>query len=348
MSDFPSQPEQLTAEWLGQSLGYKVNEFIAEPLGEGVGVIGLVTRVNMKTDQGIKTIIAKFPAAAAENRAVADLYSMYEREYLFYTQIAPDVPVHAPACYHAEFNGDNNDFVLLLEDLQGYRLGDQVLGCDVEEAELIVRALGAFHRSTWKPDRFKETGTHNTEAQIQGMTTGFEMGWPVVKAQFPEIVTEDIFHKANIAGGMHTKVGSLVNSICEPPLCIAHGDLRLDNVFFGENEIALVDFQATCKSAPEHDLAYFVTQSLKTDVRNARDWVAIYHQELTATGLEYSLDDCRERYRHCALYFLCYAVVICSALDLGNDRGRKMAETLLGNSLESILELDAFDLLETL
>jgi hypothetical protein len=38
-------------------------------------------------------------------------------------------------------------------------------------------------------------------------------------------------------------------------------------------------------------------------------------------------------------------VVICSALDLANERGRALGETLLGNSLRAIEELDAFDLL---
>jgi hypothetical protein len=38
-------------------------------------------------------------------------------------------------------------------------------------------------------------------------------------------------------------------------------------------------------------------------------------------------------------------VVICSALDLANERGRALGETLLGNSLRSIDALNAFELL---
>ena len=73
MSNFPSQPNELTKAWLSDSLDYAVDEFSVEPLGEGVGVIGLVTRVTMDTSEGPKTIIAKFPAAAAENRMVANM-----------------------------------------------------------------------------------------------------------------------------------------------------------------------------------------------------------------------------------------------------------------------------------
>jgi thiamine kinase-like enzyme len=346
MNKFPSQPDQLTKTWLSESLGYNVNDFTVEPLGEGIGVIGLVTRVTLYTDENKDkrptTIIAKFPAAAIENRAVANTYTMYLREYQFYTQIGDLVPVRAPACLHAEYDYSNDNFVLLLEELKDYRLGDQVIGCTVEEAELIVKTLATFHRSTWNPER---ANVHNSEAQVQGMSAGFEAGWPAVHVNFPHLVTNDIFDRAV---GMHKKVRSLLDRICRFPLCIVHGDLRLDNVFFADDHIALVDFQATCQSAPEHDIAYFITQSLKSDVRNAKDWVHIYHENLTSDGINYSLEDCRNRYRQCALYFLCYAVVICSVLDLGNERGKLMAATLLENSLNSINELEAFDLLQTL
>ena len=106
-----------------------------------------------------------------------------------------------------------------------------------------------------------------------------------------------------------------------------------------------MDYQAVSKAAPEHDLAYFVTQSLSDEVRCAEDWVAVYHQHLTSEGLKYPLNASRERYRYCALYLTCYAVIIAGTLDQANKRGRNLAETLLGNSLRSLAELDALKLL---
>ena len=100
-----------------------------------------------------------------------------------------------------------------------------------------------------------------------------------------------------------------------------------------------------CKAAPEHDLAYFVTQSLPDDIRHAEDWVAVYHQLLTRDGIDYDLALSRERFRCCALYFVCYAVVIAGTLDQANERGRRLAETLLAYSLRSIKELNALELI---
>lgn len=346
LSNFPTSPDDLSADWLSEKLGYHVKAFKLEMLGEGGGLLGLVTRLHIDSDSGPSSIIAKFPTPTEENRAVATTYDMYGREYRFYTQVAPHVPLKAPDCYHAEFNADNSDFVLLLEDLQGYRLGDQVKGCSVSEAHLVIESIASLHRNTWQPDHITEIRQHDMPYQREGMIGGFGFGWPVVKSDFTDVLTnavsaQDIERLETLPGHLN----QLLDEIHDGPLVIGHGDVRLDNIFFSDTSNALVDYQAVSKASPEHDLAYFVTQSLPDDVRRAEDWVAVYHTHLTSEGIDYSLATSRERYRRCALYLLCYAVVIAGTLDQANERGRKLAETLLGNSLRSLKELDAIELL---
>lgn len=340
--DFPRSPDELTREWLSRVLNTEVRGFEVRPLGEGVGMLGLVTRVELDAD-GPSSLIAKFPSPSPDNRLVADTYNLYSREYAFYTQLAGKVPVRAPICHYAELDRATNDFVLLLEDLGAYRLGDQVLGCSEAEARLVVNSLADLHLATWQPDEYEGVEQHNSEAQIQGMMAGFSAGWPAVAEKFPHLVGRETLATFR---RLPEQLPELMNGFCRPPLCIAHGDTRLDNIFFGDGEIILVDFQAVCRSAPEHDLAYFVTQSLGDRVRTGTDWVAVYHARLTAGGLDYGLDACRDRYRRCALYLLCYAVIIGSALDVSNARGRQLADTLLGNSVRSMYELNTAELLE--
>jgi len=339
---FPAGPEALTAEWLSQALNSEVEAFSVKPLGEGVGILGLVTRVTLEGKGCPPTLIAKFPSPVADNRAVANIYDMYEREVTFYRDIAPTLTIRSPTCYYLDYDPGSRGFVLLLEDLQGYENGDQVTGCTEAQCEQIVKAIAGFHAETFATTSFDTIQRHNSEAQVAGMQAGFSAGWPVACERFPELITPAAL---TVAGRLPDALPKLLEEITSAPVCISHGDLRLDNVFFAEDHIALVDFQAIAKSAPEHDLAYFLTQSPSDTVRNARDWVAIYHEALTASGVTYDIELCRTRYQKCALYFLCYAVVICSALDLANERGRQLGETLLGNSLRSIAELNAFDLL---
>lgn len=346
MSTFPTRPEALTPEWLTEKLGYLVSSFDVELLGEGGGLLGLVTRLHVESPQGRHSIIAKFPTQTEENRAVATIYDMYGREFRFYTQVAPHVPLRAPACYHAEFNPENSDFVLLLEDLQGFRLGDQVAGCTNAEAHQVIKSIASLHRNTWQPDHITDIKQHDMRYQREGMIGGFSVGWPVVKSDFTAVLNNAISASdIDKLESLPDNVNRLLDEIHDGPLVIGHGDLRLDNIFFSDTSNALVDYQAVSKASPEHDVAYFVSQSLSDDVRQSEDWLAVYHGHLTSEGIDYPLEVSRERYQRCALYLLCYAVIIAGTLDQANERGRKLAETLLGNSLRTLKELDAFSLL---
>jgi hypothetical protein len=346
LSSFPTSPEEINAQWLTDKLGYEIESFNIEALGEGGGLLGLVTRLHLKASKGPRTLIAKFPTKTEGNRAVATTYDMYAREYRFYTQVAPNVPLRSPACYHAELNEQNSDFVLLLEDLQGFELGDQVKGCSVDQAHQVIQSIASLHRNTWQPDHITDIKPHDMPYQRDGMIGGFLVGWPVVITDFADVLEAAITpQQIALLDTMPDQVNRLLDIIHDGPLVIGHGDVRLDNIFFAKDGNALVDYQAVSKAAPEHDLAYFVTQSLSDDVRCAEDWVAVYHQHLTSEGLDYPLDTSRERYRYCALYLVCYAVIIAGTLDQANERGRNLAETLLGNSLRSVVELDALKLL---
>ena len=343
MADFPQSPDAIDATWLSSALGKPVSKFTIAPLGEGVGILGLVTRVTMTTPEGTETLIAKFQSPVEGNRDIANLYSMYQREYIFYTEIAPTLSVRSPACYYAAYDEKTSAFVLLLEDLTGYRIGDQITGCSESETEAVISSLAALHAATWMTEDFAPIERHNTENQIAGMQAGLAAGWPVIAEQFSSIIPEGLDGKIESLTG---QIPNLLEGITQDPICINHGDLRLDNIFFGDSHVALVDFQAICRSAPEHDLAYFLTQSLSQSLRSKRDWVAEYHMALTQHGIDYPLAACRARFKACAMYFLCYAVVIASALDLANERGQRLAETILTNCFSALVDLDALSLID--
>ncbi len=343
MTDFPVTPEELTPEWLSDALGFPVHDFEVTRFGEGAGLIAMVTRVLLTADAGKpQSIVAKFPSPNATNRGVAETFNMYGREVMFYRSIADKVRIRAPQCYFGTFDADTHDFVLLLEDLGHLRIGDQVAGCTLAEARSILAAVAGLHASTWRTTRFPGLVSHNNAAQRDGMIAGFEVGWPAVNRKFPELIPES----ARIAGEkMPGSVGRLMEEMCCDPVCMAHVDVRLDNIFFDGDEVMFVDWQSVCTSAPEQDVAYFITQSVPPAVRAQEDLVAYYHSELARHGVDYSLARCRDRYRVSALYLLCFAVTIAGQLDTENERGRALGRVLLGNALSALDEMDAFALL---
>lgn len=339
---FPTQPDELTTAWLSATLKRDVRDFRVEAFGEGAGIIGQVTRLHLTSDEGPQTIIAKFASPSPENRAVAATYSMYQREVEFYNNIAAHIDLRVPHCFHAEIDIPSQSFVILMEDIQGMQIGDQVAGCTPAEAELVVIRIARLHASAWDTDL--PLVSHNNPAQRDGMMGGFAVGWPVVCEQFGEFIPAN---GAYLGEAIPAAVPRLLEEMCTPPVSICHADVRLDNIFFAPDEIALVDWQSVCTSAPEQDLAYFVTQSLSADVRRGRDWVALYHDTLMQQGISnYSLDQCRQRYRVSALYLACYATIISGTLDLANERGKALGRTLFGNAMTALVDLDAFSLLD--
>ena len=342
MDNFPTTPEDITKEWLSAVLDSQVDHFKLEPLGEGGGLLGMIARVHLKGAATPDTMIAKFPTPIPENRTVAETYDMYGREYRFYTQVAPTVPLRSPKCHYADYSTESGNMVLLLEDLGHMRLGDQVKGCTKREAHAVVSGIASLHRNTWQPDHLSEIKQHDMPYQREGMIGGFQLGWPIVIKQFKQFFDKELIQ---IGSTLPDHVNKLLDQIHNGPLVIGHGDVRLDNIFFDDEGIALVDYQAVCKAAPEHDLAYFVTQSLSDSVRNAEDWHSVYFKQLTIEGIDYDEEYSFQRYRLCAMYLLCYSVIIAGTLDPANERGRQLAGTLLGNSIRSLKELNALELI---
>ena len=343
MTDFPTTPTALSADWLSDVLGFTVENFEVIHFAEGIGILSMVTRLLLTTaPENPQSVIAKFPSPNATNREITRTYGMYAREVMFYQSIADKVAMRSPRCFYTVIDPATDDFVMLLEDLGHLPVGDQVTGCTLAEAKSVLSAAAALHASSWQATEFPDLISHNNPAQCAGMINGFQVGWPKVNAMFPELIPQS----AQIAGDrMPHFVAKLLNEMCQDPICISHGDMRLDNIFFDGSECVFVDLQSVATSAPEQDVAYFITQSVPPAVRADTDLVAYYHCELTKRGIDYDLARCRARYRVCALYLMCFAVSIAGELDLQNERGQTLGRTLLGNSLGALDELKAFDLL---
>ena len=176
MDSFPATPEDITNEWLSDALSTRIDQFKLEPLGAGGGLLGLIVRLHLEGDATPDTLIAKFPTPIPENRAVAETYDMYGREYRFYTQVAPTVPLRSPQCHFADYSPESGNVVLLLEDLGHMRLGDQVKGCIKSEAHAVVSGIASLHRNTWQPDHLSEIKQHDMPYQREGMIGGFKLG----------------------------------------------------------------------------------------------------------------------------------------------------------------------------
>ena len=118
----------------------------------GTGQMGDCLRLALTYDRAVDapaSVVAKLPSSNETSRATGMAMRTYEVEVRFYQQLAADLPVRSPRCHHAEIDLGSGDFVLLLEDLAPAEQGDQVAGCTVEEARLVLAEAARLHAPRW-------------------------------------------------------------------------------------------------------------------------------------------------------------------------------------------------------
>jgi len=352
----PQAPQDLTANWLTETLrrsgelprGGEVAGFSASPIGEGVGLLGSLVRVTPTYSPGAPlgpaSLVAKFSTANAENRAVAMAFGVYAREVGFYRHVAPHLAGAAPRCHAAEYDAASGASLLLLEDLDGYRLGDQVAGCTAAEAELLIELLVPLHARYWgrADDPALDWAPRiDGPMQLEGFAQGCAAGWDPCAKRFGHVIAPEILAQRD---RFVAAMPELSRRMAKPVQTLVHGDLRLDNLMFGarpgQRPAVAIDWIVTF-SAGIHDLAYLLSQNLTIPERRAheRRLVAGYQRRLHALGVEgYAAEQAWSDYLTAVLYMFSYGVLIAGALDASNARAARMMEQLMSRASAAVMD----------
>ncbi len=359
MTSFPAHPSQVTTEWLSDVLGHAVTGFDSTPVGEGVGMLGVIARLQLRYDgphdNAPASVVVKCATDVAANRAVAMGFRVYEREVKFYQRLADKVGAGVPLCYFAEFDDESGDFMLVLEDFTGYRAGDQVEGCGVEDAEACIDVMARLHATFWNADSHPELDWMLADFQVDGelhrpgISGGFGVGWDPCISIFgahiaPEIIEAGPRFAANV-NELHLRMGDGAKTLI-------HGDFRLDNLLFGQtpedHPMVLLDWQGTLVSKGTQDVAYLLSQNLRTPERRTHELALVtrYHEQLVKHGVtNYSFEQAWADYRLSVLYTFAYAVVIGGTLDPSNERGRAFMAQLIDRSSTTVMDLQLLKIL---
>jgi aminoglycoside phosphotransferase (APT) family kinase protein len=141
--------------------------------------------------------------------------------------------------------------------------------------------------------------------------------------------------------------------MAEGPLTVLHGDVRMDNLFFGtsadQEPLIAVDWQGSLRGRAAQDLGYFMSGSLPVETRrkHERELLSVWHDELCAAGVTgYTADDAWQDYRRGTLFVWTHAVVISGTLDLANERGKAWVREMLVRSVAAFDDLKLIELLE--
>ena len=355
--DFPSTIDDVSADWLTGVLqgsgfdGAQITDLQVEVIGEGVGIMGLLYRVKLSYSESSakevpQSVVIKVPSPHEQTRHIARAFMFYGKEIGFYRDAAKDTPLETPRCYAAHHDPESDDFVLVLEDLDGMEVISQLDGCPIDKAEIAIEALARHHAAFWESERFSEDLAwlpFGWDVPFpQAIAQGFSQAWPTCMEMFPNGVSERI----KKVGEKFPTVTSEMMELADSPVTLAHGDFRLDNLFFQNEDLKVIDWQICIKTVGGYDVGYFLSQSLTIEDRrnHESDLLDKYRKTLSEIGLDYPQDRLMEDYRRSVLFCLAYPVQA-SAAALVNERAVQLVTEMFARVSTAIEDLNADEFL---
>lgn len=359
----PSNMNEISPAWLTEALragghieGASVAGMQSTPIGEGVGFLGELRRIELHYDRPANgapaSLIAKLPTTFPEAREVGMQFRYYERENRFYEDVAPHIGLRIPRAYYIGSDLDAGNFALLLEDLTGVaRLGDQLAACDIPTAEMVVRELARFHAAWWNHPMVENLDWMprvNDPVQLYAGEL-YQAAWPAFAQIWGDTLPKALLEPGEKLGPAWTAV---MDDFATRDQFISHTDFRLDNMLFGEpgsdTELIVIDWQLCVRGGGLYDLGYFVSQSLPVESRrkHERNLIRLYHETLTSAGVtNYPFERCWDDYRIAVLVALVIPVSAAVNTDLSNPRGAAVMKEIMIRSTTAVVDLNAGELL---
>jgi hypothetical protein len=340
-------PEKLTPAWLSDALGTDVTDVRVEPVGTGqmCDSVRLHLTHTRPPHELPASIVAKLPAADETSRTTALNLRSYEIEVRFYQLLAPGLPIRTPQILYADIDVTTASFVLLMEDLAPARQGDQLAGCNVEEATVAIDELVKLHAPRWGDPALADFDWlhRDPESGRMFMLGMLPLFWNGFRERYADRLGADV-HEAGDA--LFANLEAYLTP-GDTPLTVVHGDYRLDNLLFGGAgggvPIAVVDWQTCAHGTAMSDVAYFIGAGLLEGDRRAHedDLVRRYHDLLLDAGVtDYTWDGCWNDYRRGTWAGLIMAIAA-SMLVERTERGDDMFMTMAHRHARHALDLDA-------
>lgn len=349
MSSIPDTIDDITPAWLRDVAGLPCDTAEISRIGVGIGVSSALYRVSLQGQGCPSSVVVKLPALDAAAVFTSTMLRMYIREVAFFDQLAAQVPVRVPALHHGEVDEETSKFVVVMEDMSALRMVDQLEGMAIADAERAVDALAAWHAAWWR---------HAGHLATEGIA--ISLGDPIYPAVLPLVFGEG-WQKmtselevapsiARIGPRFSDAIPGLLHDLSEQPSTMLHGDYRADNILFdSDGSPVLLDFQLIGTGSGSYDLAYFITQSLATEVAavHERRLFERWCDGLRAAGVSH--EDLGDKlwlnYRKAALFCLVYPVVAGRGMDMSDPRQLALLECMNTRFTRAVEQLDLEQLL---
>ncbi len=348
---FPSRPTEMSAEWLGETLGSEIEDVTIETVGVGTGFAGSIYRLHLTpcaSSEGVDvpgTLIWKTVSTHASTHYLLTQLGVYQSEWDYYTRFGSRSTI-APRAYYSDFDDESGSLCLLLEDLSSMEAGDQIEGCTIEQARKVVVALAALHAEFWEGHRGDDP------LAVRTFDNRASMARRIHSASWQRVRESNITIPAglsDIADQIQPRIADIRTRLGAAPTTLLHGDVRADNAFFDSDGVRLIDWQAVREGRAAYDIAYFISTSLSEESGRSQqdELIALYVETLASLGVEgYGTSECMEDFRWALLDVVTFIGVIGAALDFNEGRGLQLANLVMSRLWASLEYNRAIDLLD--
>jgi aminoglycoside/choline kinase family phosphotransferase len=297
---------------------------------------------------GPSSVVVKMPTDDPGGVALGQMLRLWEKEARFYLDLAHDLPVRTPQCYWAGGDPATGVYGLVLEDLSHLTNGDQLAGATPDQAAASIDALArwqAAESGDGRSSRLEWMPSTSSDPMYLGLQPMLEAVWPTFVDQLGDQAP------AGTLGVLEASIPSLTENfqmrLLEPTL--VHSDFRVDNLFFDDDGVIVLDWQAVATGQGLYDLTYFLAGSLSTDRRRAdeRALVERYRSGLAEGGVAVPPSgEFFALYRRCMLSTAGIAAMLLGQLDFTvNQRAADLARGMASRFLEAAADLDVAEFL---
>jgi hypothetical protein len=349
MTEIPTRPEQFSKAWLADKLGApagSLRQFDCKAIGTGQMCDSFRIVLDWDGHDGPSSIVAKCPSTDDASRQIAKAIRNYLLEVSWYRELAGQIPVSCPPCYHAEIADNEVDFALLLGDMAPARQGDQLRGADIAEIETAIAEAARLHAPFWNSERLAAfpwlSASSGNKEIVRTLMPQLYLGF---RDRYKERLTPEILEMGD---ELIARFDGYLDY--EPAhLTVTHSDFRIDNLLFHPETgaVTVVDWQTVSAGIGPSDIAYLIGTSIADpDVRKAEEQrlVADYAKQLRALGVSADEERCWEEYRRSA--FAGFVMAVFASMNVQRtDRGDEMFAVMAERPAAQIISLESLSML---
>jgi len=350
MNKLPIHPENFNTNFISEKLGYLPNtlkDFSFQAVGSGQVGDSYRLSLDWNNNEGPETIIAKCSAKDLTSRQTAKNMNLYEIEAYWYNQYGNKIPIRCPEAYFVGLDKkDIGNFIMFMEDLSPARQISQMAGCNVNDIRLALDEVALLHKAHWDDNNLSKIKCLNYGKDRKKFIKQFLIEiYPDWCSRYKDRIDKSILEMGK---SLIDRYDSYIEIKTEP-IVLSHGDFRLDNMLFYDNNgrVAVLDWQTLSAGVPMADIAYCISTSFSdSNDRKIHEesLVSRYLKKLNLDDGVYPYELAWRDYRRCS--FIGFLMgVISSMLVERTERGDEMFAVMVERSGKQAIQLESLSLI---